>query len=142
MDKDGRPGRPNTKEAPQLSDEVWSIINLCWDAAPTNRPTADAVCNKLNNTLSNYPLAIVSDCLTYRSPQKMSAQSLPLEDVEPKMCPVSPAVSTHHIRPGFSGEVLSRFLRHGMKTLPMVQELLRLDKSRESRKHHVHCPIL
>ena len=95
VDRNGRPERPNANEAPQLSDEVWSIIKLCWVPAPTDRPTADEVCNKLRNILSMYPSEMPSDRLLERSPpiQRIpSAQSLPLEDIEPTPFPGSPPV--------------------------------------------------
>ena len=70
-------------EAPQLSDEAWPIIQHCWEAEPTDRPTADTVYNKLTTISSIYPLTIRSNPLPSQPIHRMPAQSLPLENIQP-----------------------------------------------------------
>lgn len=43
VDRNLRPEKPSMTKAPQLSDRVWCIIQVCWQAEPTSRPTAGAV---------------------------------------------------------------------------------------------------
>ncbi|KAJ7268510.1 kinase-like domain-containing protein [Mycena rebaudengoi] len=38
-----RPRRPSRAECPALSDEMWCLIERCWDADYTKRPRADTV---------------------------------------------------------------------------------------------------
>ncbi|KAF8811047.1 kinase-like protein [Phlegmacium glaucopus] len=107
VDRNMRPGRPTMIEAPQLSDEAWMLIQLCWEAEPTSRPTADNVCNKLNNI---YPLL-------ERSPP-IRRMSLPPVDIEPISPPASPAPPKPPPR-RMAGKVFPRFR---LKPLPMVEQ--------------------
>ena len=119
-DRKMRPGRPNMTEAPQLSDEAWMIIQLCWEAEPTTRPTADAICNKLSIILSVYPAAIPPSPVPANAlpNQRILAKSLPIKDVEPMSRPGSPAGSrpTHERRA--TGRVFPHFR---LKVLPMAE---------------------
>ena len=47
VDRNERPERPSMAKAPQLSDKVWTVMQLCWQAEPTSRPAADAIRNML-----------------------------------------------------------------------------------------------
>ena len=46
-----RPERPDIVEAPQLSDELWSVAESCWAGAPGDRLTANAVCDVVTHLL-------------------------------------------------------------------------------------------
>ena len=39
----GRPHRPSYEEAPQLTDDIWNIIEQCWAHEAELRPTAATV---------------------------------------------------------------------------------------------------
>lgn len=110
-----RPERPTAIEAPQLSDEAWMVIQLCWEAEPASRPTAGDACNKLNNILSVYP-PLPSNPFLERPPpiQRTSIMSLPLADIEPISRPASPAPLKLLTRRG------SSFPRLWSKALPMM----------------------
>lgn len=43
VDSYERPKKPSMNEAPQLSDRAWTVLQRCWQAEPSSRPTADAV---------------------------------------------------------------------------------------------------
>lgn len=43
VDRNERPEKPSMIEAPQLSDRAWTVLQRCWQAEPSSRPTADAV---------------------------------------------------------------------------------------------------
>ena len=115
MDRKTRPGRPNTTEAPQLSDDAWTIIQLCWKAEPTSRPTAIIVCNKLSTLSSVYPPAVLSTPIwkTLLNP-RTAAKSLPTGDTEPISRPGSPAGSRSRRA---TGRAFPRF----WKALPMTE---------------------
>lgn len=112
-----RPGRPNMTEAPQLSDEAWTIIQLCWEAEPTSRPTADVLCNKLNMTLSVYPAVVPSNPLSAKPLpiQRISARSFPIKDIEPISRPGSPSGRPPPERRA------NRFSRFWLKAVPMTE---------------------
>ncbi|TDL20602.1 kinase-like protein [Rickenella mellea] len=38
-----RPNRPTAEKAPQLTDEIWEVIESCWAQDPDQRPTMDMV---------------------------------------------------------------------------------------------------
>ncbi|KAL0069535.1 Rho guanine nucleotide exchange factor [Marasmius tenuissimus] len=42
-----RPSRP--ENTPRLTNPMWALMESCWDALPTSRPTADQVCNIVLN---------------------------------------------------------------------------------------------
>ncbi|KAL0570851.1 Rho guanine nucleotide exchange factor [Marasmius crinis-equi] len=42
-----RPARP--ANAPELKDEMWALMKLCWDAVAAARPTADQLLDKVLN---------------------------------------------------------------------------------------------
>ncbi|CAA7270611.1 unnamed protein product [Cyclocybe aegerita] len=47
-----RPDRPDARDAPQLSDEVWTIAQRCWNSDPAARPRATSLCEELAALLS------------------------------------------------------------------------------------------
>ena len=38
-----RPGRPEGAEGAWFTDDLWQVLNLCWEAQPGSRPTTKAV---------------------------------------------------------------------------------------------------
>jgi serine/threonine protein kinase len=46
-----RPERPNLREAPQLSDTIWSLAQECWVKHPHMRPNIPTVCETLQSKL-------------------------------------------------------------------------------------------
>ena len=120
VDRKLRPGRPNTIEAPQLSDDAWTVIQICWEAEPTSRPTADVVCNKLSILLSVYPPVVPLPPIlekTSLNPRAV-AKSLSIEDTEPISRPGSPAGSRPLPPRRATGIIFPRFR---LKTLPMTE---------------------
>ncbi|KAK1219992.1 hypothetical protein PQX77_017264 [Marasmius sp. AFHP31] len=56
-----RPSRP--EEAPELSDVMWALMNVCWDATPTSRPTAAHVLREVERLTSSSPASDWSESL-------------------------------------------------------------------------------
>ncbi|KAJ8083342.1 Rho guanine nucleotide exchange factor [Marasmius tenuissimus] len=50
-----RPSKP--KGAPELSDAMWALMNACWDATPSSRPTAGHVSERVTEVASRAPPA-------------------------------------------------------------------------------------
>ncbi|KAJ8083254.1 hypothetical protein PM082_009126 [Marasmius tenuissimus] len=50
-----RPSRP--EGASELSDVMWALMNVCWDATPTSRPTAIHVLEEVERITSSSSLA-------------------------------------------------------------------------------------
>ncbi|KAK7691242.1 hypothetical protein QCA50_006345 [Cerrena zonata] len=42
-----RPGRPSAHADMPMSDDLWHLMNLCWNADPSERPSAPALVNHL-----------------------------------------------------------------------------------------------
>jgi len=55
-----RPGRPGGAEGAQFTDDLWRMLNLCWETQPGSRPTIQAVLECLE---------LVSGAWTPPSPQ-------------------------------------------------------------------------
>ncbi|KAK1216073.1 hypothetical protein PQX77_021304 [Marasmius sp. AFHP31] len=56
-----RPSRP--EETPELSDVMWALMNVCWDATPTSRPTAAHVLKEVERLTSSSPASDWSESL-------------------------------------------------------------------------------
>jgi hypothetical protein len=46
-----RPERPDNCEAPQLTDEVWQLVERCWVSDPRKRPISDTICDDIRSML-------------------------------------------------------------------------------------------
>jgi len=44
-----RPERPDSDEAPQLTDEVWQLVERCWTSNPLSRPISGAICDEIRS---------------------------------------------------------------------------------------------
>ena len=51
--QDLRPDRPNNDEAPQLTEELWQLIEHCWVGDPHGRPTVDFICDRVLSIMNN-----------------------------------------------------------------------------------------
>jgi serine/threonine protein kinase len=51
INRNVRPERPNLREAPQLSDTIWSLAQQCWVKHPHMRPNINTVCETLQSKL-------------------------------------------------------------------------------------------
>ncbi|KAL0570204.1 hypothetical protein V5O48_011760 [Marasmius crinis-equi] len=53
-----RPLRP--KETPELSDEMWNLLELCWDSKPTSRPTAARIVERVESMIKIDRASVIS----------------------------------------------------------------------------------
>ncbi|KAK1220511.1 hypothetical protein PQX77_016721 [Marasmius sp. AFHP31] len=54
-----RPSRP--EGAPELSNAIWALMNMCWATTPSFRPTASHVLEKVEEMASEAPTPLASD---------------------------------------------------------------------------------
>jgi len=52
VEKHIRPERPDDDEAPQLTDEVWDLMEHCWSGDPRGRPTGSAIIETIRSMLA------------------------------------------------------------------------------------------
>jgi len=55
-----RPERPDNNEAPQLTNEVWRLIERCWAGRAVERPNADVIHSILANKAKEVRLEEIS----------------------------------------------------------------------------------
>ncbi|KAK1224864.1 hypothetical protein PQX77_012214 [Marasmius sp. AFHP31] len=53
-----RPSRP--EGAPELSDAIWALMNMCWETTPSSRPTASHILKKVEEIASEAPTPLAS----------------------------------------------------------------------------------
>jgi WD40 repeat protein len=56
VDRDVRPERPDTGEAPQLTDDTWALAERCWVKEPRARPNINTVSNAMGHLLEAHCL--------------------------------------------------------------------------------------
>ncbi|KAK1231874.1 hypothetical protein PQX77_004989 [Marasmius sp. AFHP31] len=54
-----RPSRP--EGAPELSNAIWALMNMCWATTPSSRPTASHVLGKVKEIALEAPAPLASD---------------------------------------------------------------------------------
>lgn len=53
-----RPQRPDEYDAPQLTDQIWTIAAACWAKHPESRPTAESLCRDIKFILDAPPMPV------------------------------------------------------------------------------------
>ena len=49
-----RPRMPEGTEGGWFTDDLWGLVNLCWEAQPDNRPSIEAVLERLNQVSATW----------------------------------------------------------------------------------------
>ena len=70
-----RPQRPDEYDAPQLTDQIWTIATSCWVKHPESRPTAESLCRDIKFILEAPPMPVPNT--SYSAQPAIKAQPLP-----------------------------------------------------------------
>jgi len=56
VNQDIRPERPESDEAPQMTDHSWQLAEDCWRKDPVSRPVVDTVCDRISKFVDILPV--------------------------------------------------------------------------------------
>ena len=103
----GRPGLPENAQAVGLTDEMWKLIESCWQQDPEERPTMDEVVRRLrefvehdddnNNNNNNNNDDVVTECVQIVLTSSSIRFSIFYDQLE---------LGDHNRRPLYSGRCL------------------------------------